>query len=157
MAGNLIARAIVDGDQTWRQFTPFELVWAGGIFGRTAAQARTWLRRLRDSVEERRAEAREVAHRQARRVPSEQRERQFAAHAMRDPTDESPPLDGSQRSAAVQQGTIEPGRAERPIVRRKARAKTIRPSVDRPGVDQPGIDQVSVEGSGVDEALKRDA
>jgi hypothetical protein len=36
MAGNLIARAIVDGDQTWRQFTPFELVWAGGIFGRAA-------------------------------------------------------------------------------------------------------------------------
>ena len=26
MAGNLIARAILDGDQTWRQFTPFEIV-----------------------------------------------------------------------------------------------------------------------------------
>ena len=34
MAGNLIARAIVDGDQTWRRFTPFELVWAGGVLGR---------------------------------------------------------------------------------------------------------------------------
>lgn len=158
MAGNLIARAIVDGDQTWRQFTPFELVWAGGIFGRTAAQARTWLKRLRDSVEERRAEAREVAHRQARRAASEQRERQFAAaHAMRDPTDESHPLDGSRRSVAAQQGTIEPARAERPIVRRKAPAKIMRPSVDRPGVNQPGIDQVSVEEPGVDEALERDA
>ena len=33
MAGNLIARAIVENDQTWRQFTPFELVWAGGHSG----------------------------------------------------------------------------------------------------------------------------
>ncbi len=31
MAGNIIARAIIEGDETWRQFTPFELVWAGGI------------------------------------------------------------------------------------------------------------------------------
>jgi gamma-glutamylputrescine oxidase len=66
MAGNIIARAIVDGDQTWRQFTPFELVWAGGVFGRTAAQMRVWIKRLRAAVEERRAKARELAHRQAR-------------------------------------------------------------------------------------------
>ena len=26
----MIARAIVDGDETWRLFSPFELVWAGG-------------------------------------------------------------------------------------------------------------------------------
>ena len=48
MAGNLIARAIVDGDQTWRQFTPFELVWAGGVLGRATAQMYYWTRRLRD-------------------------------------------------------------------------------------------------------------
>ena len=66
MAGNLIARAIVEGDQTWRQFTPFELVWAGGVFGRIAAQLRVWIKRLRDGIEEGRAKAREVAHRQAR-------------------------------------------------------------------------------------------
>ncbi len=66
MAGNIIARAIVDGDETWRQFTPFELVWAGGAFGRAAAQARAWVKRLRDRIEERRAKAREAAHRQAR-------------------------------------------------------------------------------------------
>jgi gamma-glutamylputrescine oxidase len=66
MAGNIIARAIVDGDQTWRQFTPFELVWAGGVFGRGVAQMRVWIKRLRDAVEERRAKARELAHRQAR-------------------------------------------------------------------------------------------
>jgi gamma-glutamylputrescine oxidase len=66
MAGNLVARAIVEGDQTWRQFTPFELIWAGGMFGRAAAQANIWIKRLRDAVAERRARARELAHRQAR-------------------------------------------------------------------------------------------
>jgi gamma-glutamylputrescine oxidase len=65
MAGNLIARAIVEGDQTWRQFTPYELVWAGGVSGRIAAQLRVWIKRFRDGVEERRAKARELAHRQA--------------------------------------------------------------------------------------------
>jgi len=96
MAGNLIARAIVDGDQTWRQFTPFELVWAGGVFGRTAIQIRTWMRRLRDTVEERRAEAREVAHRQARHATSAQTERPFAAEdASHGPADASPHPSGA--------------------------------------------------------------
>jgi hypothetical protein len=63
MAGNLIARAIVDGDQTWRQFTPFELVWAGGIVGRAVAQTYYWTKRLRAAVAERRARAAELAHR----------------------------------------------------------------------------------------------
>jgi len=66
MAGNLIARAIVEGDQTWRQFTPFELVWAGGIAGRVAIQLRAWIKRYRDRIAERRAHGRELAHRQAR-------------------------------------------------------------------------------------------
>jgi hypothetical protein len=57
MAGNLIARAIVDGDATWRQLTPFELVWAGGNFGRAAAQIYYWTRRLRDALAERRGRA----------------------------------------------------------------------------------------------------
>jgi glycine/D-amino acid oxidase-like deaminating enzyme len=65
MGGNLIARAIIDGDSTWRQFTPFELVWAGGMFGRAAAQIRFWVKRLHAAVEERRAKARELAHWQA--------------------------------------------------------------------------------------------
>ncbi|MGI8525325.1 MAG: NAD(P)/FAD-dependent oxidoreductase [Pseudolabrys sp.] len=38
MAGELLARGIVDGDQTWRLFAPYELVWAGGRLGRAAAQ-----------------------------------------------------------------------------------------------------------------------
>jgi glycine/D-amino acid oxidase-like deaminating enzyme len=66
MAGNIIARGIVDADESWRQFTPFELVWAGGIFGRAAVQVRFLVKRLRAAIEERRAKARELAHRQAR-------------------------------------------------------------------------------------------
>ena len=57
MAGNLIARAIVENDQSWRQFTPFELVWAGGILGRAAVQAYYWIKRVRDALAERRAQA----------------------------------------------------------------------------------------------------
>jgi gamma-glutamylputrescine oxidase len=45
MAGDLIARAIVEGDDRWRHFQPFELVWAGGRVGRTVAWATAWWRR----------------------------------------------------------------------------------------------------------------
>jgi glycine/D-amino acid oxidase-like deaminating enzyme len=76
MAGNLIAKAIIDGDQTWRQFTPFELVWVGGMMGRAAVQTRSWLKRLQAAIGERRAKAREVAAERAR-----QREREEARQA----------------------------------------------------------------------------
>lgn len=36
MAGQLIARSILWGDDRWRLFSPFELVWAGGLTGRVA-------------------------------------------------------------------------------------------------------------------------
>jgi len=36
MAGQLIARSILWGDERWRLFSPFELVWAGGLTGRVA-------------------------------------------------------------------------------------------------------------------------
>jgi glycine/D-amino acid oxidase-like deaminating enzyme len=39
MAGQLIASGILAGDDRWRLFSPFELVWAGGIAGRVAGQA----------------------------------------------------------------------------------------------------------------------
>jgi glycine/D-amino acid oxidase-like deaminating enzyme len=38
MAGMLIARSILWGDERWRLFSPFELVWAGGITGRVTGQ-----------------------------------------------------------------------------------------------------------------------
>ena len=38
MAGHLIASSILRGDDRWRLFSPFELVWAGGPTGRVAGQ-----------------------------------------------------------------------------------------------------------------------
>ena len=39
MGGQLVARGILRGDDRWRLFSPFELVWAGGSAGRVAGQA----------------------------------------------------------------------------------------------------------------------
>ncbi len=39
IAGRLIARSILWGDDRWRLFSPFELVWAGGTTGRAVGQA----------------------------------------------------------------------------------------------------------------------
>jgi glycine/D-amino acid oxidase-like deaminating enzyme len=63
LAGNLIARAIVEGDHTWKQFTPFELVWAGGMLGRAATQMYYWIRRAGDTMAERRARVGDIARR----------------------------------------------------------------------------------------------
>jgi glycine/D-amino acid oxidase-like deaminating enzyme len=38
IAGKLIARSILWGDERWRLFSPFELVWAGGPIGRVAGR-----------------------------------------------------------------------------------------------------------------------
>lgn len=38
MAGQMIARSILSGEERWKLFSPFELVWAGGATGRVAGQ-----------------------------------------------------------------------------------------------------------------------
>jgi gamma-glutamylputrescine oxidase len=58
MAGQLIARALADRDDTWRLFLPYELVWAGGSSGRAAAQIISWARRGFEGVRARRARMR---------------------------------------------------------------------------------------------------
>ncbi|MDO9412245.1 MAG: FAD-binding oxidoreductase [Pseudolabrys sp.] len=50
MAGELIARGIVDNDQTWRLFAPYELVWTGGRIGATIAQGLYWARTPKDTL-----------------------------------------------------------------------------------------------------------
>ena len=67
MAGNLIARAIANDDPTWKLFTPFELVWAGGKYGRALAQIYYWTRRFSDALGERRAQLGEFGRRRAAR------------------------------------------------------------------------------------------
>jgi gamma-glutamylputrescine oxidase len=49
MAGELIARAVVDGDDTWKQFLPYALVPSGHL-GRAAAQIAHWSRRGRERL-----------------------------------------------------------------------------------------------------------
>jgi len=134
MAGNIIARAIVDGDQTWRQFTPFELVWAGGVLGRAAAQARAWIKRLRDRAEERRAKARELVHRQAQELER--------ARAMREAATEPPPIQEPVQQELRQNAdapaaapTAVDGAAAEPIT---AAASIVPPSG---GADESGLEQ----------------
>jgi gamma-glutamylputrescine oxidase len=108
MAGNIIARAIIDGDQTWRQFTPFELVWAGGRLGLVAAQARSWMKRLNSALDERRTRARLMARVRARwRVLEQQRrKRESAAYfEQRRPAANATPV---QSAAAGAQSSPEP-------------------------------------------------
>jgi glycine/D-amino acid oxidase-like deaminating enzyme len=138
MAGNLIARAIVEGDQTWRQFTPFELVWAGGIGGRAVVQMGFWIKRLRDAVEQRRAKARELAHRAAREaeVARQAALAQDAAAPIEDsaaPVEPPPPRSGAWPGsddagsiAPVDPGadlTAEPDTPSQPTAARRRRRK----------------------------------
>ena len=63
MAGDIIARAIAEGDDTWRRFVPFELVWAGGAIGRAAAQVNYWWFSLSERNRARQARKREAEYR----------------------------------------------------------------------------------------------
>jgi glycine/D-amino acid oxidase-like deaminating enzyme len=69
MAGGIIARAIVEGDDTWRRFVPFELVWSGGAIGRAAAQVHYAWYRFNE-----RSKARQARRREAEFGRGEQRE-----------------------------------------------------------------------------------
>jgi glycine/D-amino acid oxidase-like deaminating enzyme len=50
LGGELVARGLVDNDQTWRMFAPYELVWAGGLLGSMLAQGIYWGTRPVDRV-----------------------------------------------------------------------------------------------------------
>jgi hypothetical protein len=65
MAGEMLARAILDGDDSWRLFSSYELVWAGGKAGRAAAQTAYWSMQARDAVQEWVARYRDKARREA--------------------------------------------------------------------------------------------
>ena len=69
MAGDLIARAIIERDDRWRLFSAYELVWTGGRIGPAAAQAVYWSMQLRDAVEERLSRRREAARRRPPTTP----------------------------------------------------------------------------------------
>jgi glycine/D-amino acid oxidase-like deaminating enzyme len=66
MGGELVARGIVEADQTWRLFAPYELVWAGGMLGRVLAQGIYWGTRPIERVEQGLSRYRERARRRRR-------------------------------------------------------------------------------------------
>ncbi len=55
MAGQLLARAIADGDDEYRRFAPFAPLWAGGQLGRIGVQSAYWWMQLRDRIDEARS------------------------------------------------------------------------------------------------------
>src|SRR5262249_45832945 len=63
MAGNIIARAIDEGDDTWRLFLPVELVWSGGMLGRAAGKGYYTWSHLRERNKARQARHREAEYR----------------------------------------------------------------------------------------------
>lgn len=98
MGGQLVARSIMLGDDRWRLFSPFELVWAGGSVGRVVGHAfGLWLRgqsaaaglvsryrersKVREGVRER---AREVRMKALKARVAADRERVIAASRRRD-------------------------------------------------------------------------
>lgn len=65
MAGMVLARAIAEGDDTWRRFVPFELVWSGGAIGRAAAQVHYWWYRRNERSRALQARRREAEYRRS--------------------------------------------------------------------------------------------
>lgn len=59
MGGEIVARGIVEADRTWQLFSPFALVWSGGVYGRVAQQVFYWSSRLKEAVDGRMARRRE--------------------------------------------------------------------------------------------------
>jgi glycine/D-amino acid oxidase-like deaminating enzyme len=84
MAGDLIARAIVEDDDRWRLFSDYELVWAGGRLGRAVAQGVFWSMPLRDAAASGLARFRQVLQQRAA-----ERSRQKAAAKVRSAADEA--------------------------------------------------------------------
>ena len=73
LAGELIAAAITERDDRWRLFLPYELVWAGGLFGRAVHHLGAWTRRTGEEFAAsvaRRREAIRRAEAEAAAVPS---------------------------------------------------------------------------------------
>lgn len=119
MAGDMIARAIVEGDDSWRLFLPFELIWAGGTPGRVFAQSAYWVRRTGERL----------AARAARRA---ERQRQDVAEAV-PPAPENPEAEAEAAEAV----DLRPQRPEPPAAQAVSRKRSRRQAKKRPPNDAP--------------------
>jgi gamma-glutamylputrescine oxidase len=113
MAGDLIAAAIVEGDDRWRLFSAYELVWTGGPWGRAAAQVLLWARQLQDAMTEGLAQRRDSARRRAAEQASREaveRERRAAEALERRATEEAARAaaeESAERFAAAQRSAAQ--------------------------------------------------
>jgi gamma-glutamylputrescine oxidase len=123
MAGNVLAQAIVEGDDTWRLFAPFELVWAGGRVGRAAMQVLYWWVDSRERLAARAARQRE------------EEDRRVAEHAaLREGEHE---VDVEARLGAVVPQTELPAEPELAELPADPLAPKDVASIDRAGIDAP--------------------
>lgn len=97
MAGELIATCMLEGDDRWKLFLPFELVWAGGTTGRVAGQVIDWATRRQAAVMgalaryRERADAREQTREAAREARAAVIQSRTAAAARRAAAMREPP------------------------------------------------------------------
>jgi len=115
MAGNILAQAVVEGDDTWRLFAPFELVWAGGRIGRAAMQVYYWWFNARERFEaqaarQREQEYRRVAELAALRAGEERAdgEAQLGAVVPREQLPEEPALTDLPVDTVIARETVRP-------------------------------------------------
>jgi gamma-glutamylputrescine oxidase len=91
MAAQLITRAILAGDDRWRLFSPFELVWAGGTSGRVAGYVVSLWTRGSSAI------AGTVARRRERLRTQERLRQARTAEAKRPAAPRSPAAEGQHR------------------------------------------------------------
>jgi glycine/D-amino acid oxidase-like deaminating enzyme len=116
MAGDMIARAIVEGDDDWRLFLPFELIWAGGALGRTVAQTAYWVRRTGERLaaraarraERRRQDAAEIVSATPEEPLEAALEAEVEAEDVRSPVPEPPAMQVAQRKRSRRQAKRNP-------------------------------------------------
>jgi gamma-glutamylputrescine oxidase len=133
MAGQIICQAIVDGEDTWRLFSPYEFVWAGGRLGRAIMQSYYWWFTARERFRARQARQREEEFRRAERLaalraPEEEAEAAIGAAV---PADQLPAEPDLVELPADPLNTREPVPVAPPLTRRPAESAPY-PAQDAP-------------------------
>jgi gamma-glutamylputrescine oxidase len=122
IAGEIVARAIVDADKTWQTFSPFALVWSGGVYGRVAQQVAYWSNRVSELVVSRiaqRREERRLREMEADATPSVAAEPALPAEAVAG-TAENPPVIAAEDAPEI---LLQPASVAPPAKAERARKK----------------------------------
>jgi glycine/D-amino acid oxidase-like deaminating enzyme len=116
MAGNLIARAIVEGSKAWQHFEPFEMVWAGGPFGRVAAKISYLAYSTRESVAARLARRQERLRERKSVVDEKQANRTWARLKKED----APDFERAEQPVYSPDAAVEAAKPLKKVRRKKA-------------------------------------